>query len=40
MNGKYRHEWFQNDTFVTVEVFIKKVKQEDVSLDFFDRSVS
>ncbi|KAI9497603.1 SGT1, suppressor of G2 allele of SKP1, isoform CRA_b [Zychaea mexicana] len=35
-----RHEWFQNDTFVTIEVFIKNVKKETVSLDFFDKSLS
>ncbi|CDH60535.1 suppressor of g2 allele of skp1 homolog [Lichtheimia corymbifera JMRC:FSU:9682] len=39
-NVRARHEWFQNDAFVTVEVFIKKVNKDDVSLDFFDRSLS
>ncbi|KAI9323490.1 SGS domain-containing protein [Dichotomocladium elegans] len=35
-----RHEWFQNDTYVTVEVFIKKVNPDKVNLEFFDRSIS
>ncbi|KAI8642514.1 SGS domain-containing protein [Parasitella parasitica] len=35
-----RHEWFQNDTFVTLEVFLKQVKPEHVDLNFFDSSLS
>ncbi|ORY93486.1 SGS domain-domain-containing protein [Syncephalastrum racemosum] len=35
-----RHEWFQNDAFVTVEVFVKNVKDSNVSLSFFDKSLS
>jgi suppressor of G2 allele of SKP1 len=35
-----RHEWFQNDTFVTIEVFIKKVDPSTVTLNFFEDSVS
>ncbi|KAI8149610.1 SGS domain-containing protein [Fennellomyces sp. T-0311] len=35
-----RHEWFQNDAFVTVEVFIKNVKKDTVDLGFFDKSLS
>ncbi|OAD03006.1 hypothetical protein MUCCIDRAFT_37893, partial [Mucor lusitanicus CBS 277.49] len=27
-----RHEWFQNDTYVTIEVFLKQVKPEQLSL--------
>ncbi|CAO3642188.1 unnamed protein product [Cunninghamella echinulata] len=39
-NARVRHEWFQNDSFVTVEVFMKNIKQDTVSLDFFDKSLS
>ncbi|KAL1926690.1 hypothetical protein VTP01DRAFT_5585 [Rhizomucor pusillus] len=39
-NVRARHEWFQNDSFVTVEVFIKNVKQENVTVDFTDRELS
>lgn len=35
-----RHEWFQNDKYVTIELFIKKVKQEDVNVEFFKDSIS
>ena len=35
-----RHEWFQNDAFVTIEVFIKNIKKDAVELGFFDKSVS
>ncbi|KAI8375588.1 calcium-activated chloride channel-domain-containing protein [Choanephora cucurbitarum] len=35
-----RYEWFQNDTFVTIEVFIKKVKPEAVDLHFFEQALS
>ncbi|KAK4516575.1 uncharacterized protein ATC70_011549 [Mucor velutinosus] len=35
-----RHEWFQNDTFVTIEVFLKQVKPEHVDLNFFENSLS
>ncbi|KAI8985984.1 calcium-activated chloride channel-domain-containing protein [Pilobolus umbonatus] len=35
-----RHEWFQNDKYITIELFIKKVKQEAVDVQFFDRSLS
>ncbi|SAL98851.1 hypothetical protein [Absidia glauca] len=38
--ARVRHEWFQNDTFVTVEVFMKNIKADTVSLDFFDDSLS
>lgn len=34
-----RYEWFQNDAFVTIEVFLKQVKPENVSLNFFQDSV-
>ncbi|KAI9250914.1 SGS domain-containing protein [Phascolomyces articulosus] len=35
-----RHEWFQNDTFITIEVFIKNVKKDAVDLGFFEKSLS
>ncbi|KAG2224261.1 hypothetical protein INT45_000292 [Circinella minor] len=35
-----RHEWFQNDAFITIEVFIKNVKKDAVELNFFDKSLS
>lgn len=38
--AKVRHEWFQNDNFVTVTVFIKGVDPTGVSCNFFDRSLS
>ncbi|KAI9252139.1 calcium-activated chloride channel-domain-containing protein [Sporodiniella umbellata] len=39
-NATARHEWFQNENFVTIEVFVKKIKQEDVTVDFFEGSLS
>ena len=36
----FRHEWFQNENFVTIEVFVKKIKPEDATIDIFERSVS
>ncbi|KAI8987424.1 SGS domain-containing protein [Mycotypha africana] len=35
-----RYEWFQNDTYITIEVFIKKVNPDDVELNFFEDSLS
>ncbi|KAG0166864.1 Protein SGT1 A [Apophysomyces sp. BC1034] len=37
---RVRHEWFQNENYVTVEVFMKNVKSESVALDFFESSLS
>ncbi|KAF7722026.1 Protein SGT1 A [Apophysomyces ossiformis] len=37
---RVRHEWFQNENYVTVEVFMKNVKQESVNLDFFESAIS
>jgi len=37
---KVRHEWFQNENYVTISVFIKKVKPETVSIDLEDRALS
>ncbi|KAI9025564.1 SGS domain-containing protein [Hyaloraphidium curvatum] len=38
--SKIRHEWFQNDNFVTVTVFIKGTRPEDVAVNMFERSLS
>lgn len=38
--SKVRHEWFQNDNFVTVTVFVKGVDPAGVTCNFFDRSLS
>jgi suppressor of G2 allele of SKP1 len=35
-----RHEWFQNENFVTVSVFIKNTKKDDVNIDFHPRALS
>ncbi|CAO3589883.1 unnamed protein product [Absidia cylindrospora] len=37
---RVRHEWFQNDNFITVEVFMKNIKPDTVSLEFFETSLS
>ena len=37
---KIRHEWFQNENFVTVSVFVKHLNPADVSCKFFDRALS
>lgn len=38
--SKIRHEWFQTENFVTVTVFIKKAKADDVKIIFTDRALS
>ncbi|ORX48373.1 SGS-domain-containing protein [Piromyces finnis] len=37
---KVRHEWFQNENFVTISVFIKNVKSENVTVDLENRALS
>jgi len=37
---KVRHEWFQNENYVTISVFIKNVKSENVTVDLEDRALS
>ncbi|KAI8808900.1 hypothetical protein BJ742DRAFT_806819 [Cladochytrium replicatum] len=37
---KVRHEWFQNDNFVTVSVFVKNVKSDTVEVQLTDSSIS
>ncbi|KAJ3104024.1 Cochaperone protein [Phlyctochytrium planicorne] len=38
--AKIRHEWFQNENFVTISVFIKQTKKEDVTIDYAARAIS
>ncbi|ORZ14107.1 SGT1-like protein Git7 [Absidia repens] len=38
--ARVRHEWFQNESFITVEVFMKNIKPDTVSLEFFETSLS
>ncbi|KAI9106313.1 SGS domain-containing protein [Phlyctochytrium arcticum] len=38
--SKIRHEWFQNENFVTITVFIKKLQPSDVSITFADQALS
>ncbi|KAJ1999129.1 Cochaperone protein [Coemansia thaxteri] len=35
-----RHEWYQNDEFVILEVFIKRVQKDAATIEFSDRGVS
>ncbi|KAJ2380238.1 Cochaperone protein, partial [Coemansia sp. RSA 2559] len=35
-----RHEWYQNDDFVILEVFIKRVQKDAASIDFEKKAVS
>ncbi|RKO91395.1 HSP20-like chaperone, partial [Blyttiomyces helicus] len=35
-----RHEWFQNENFVTISVFVKKLVPEAVTVDFSPRALS
>ncbi|KAI8376173.1 SGS domain-containing protein [Radiomyces spectabilis] len=35
-----RHEWFQNEKNVTVEIFIKNLQQDAVQVEFYDQSLS
>ncbi|ORX77530.1 SGS-domain-containing protein [Anaeromyces robustus] len=37
---RVRHEWFQNENYVTISVFIKKVKPETVTIDLEERVLS
>ncbi|KAJ1560474.1 Cochaperone protein [Cladochytrium tenue] len=36
--SKIRHEWFQNENFVTVSIFIKNLKPEAVSVELVPRA--
>ena len=37
---KYRHDWYQTPTDVYINVMIKNLKTEDVSVDFEEKRVS
>ncbi|KAF9163872.1 Cochaperone protein [Mortierella sp. AD011] len=37
---RVRHEWYQNDTYVTISVFIKNVKKESVDINITDNALS
>ncbi|KAF9360098.1 Protein SGT1 A [Mortierella sp. AD094] len=37
---RVRHEWYQNDTYVTISVFIKNVKNESVDINITDNALS
>ncbi|KAJ2228463.1 Cochaperone protein [Coemansia sp. RSA 1722] len=37
---KVRHEWYQNDEFVVLEIFIKRVQKDAASVEFTEKSVS
>ncbi|KAG0281848.1 Protein SGT1 A [Linnemannia exigua] len=37
---RVRHEWYQNDSFVTISVFIKNVKKDAVEIIFTDKALS
>ncbi|RHZ67226.1 hypothetical protein Glove_302g34 [Diversispora epigaea] len=38
--SRVRHEWYQNESFVIISIFIKNLKKEVVDVYFADRSVS
>ncbi|KAJ2750345.1 Cochaperone protein, partial [Coemansia nantahalensis] len=38
--AKVRHEWYQTDDSITLEVFIKRVQKDAASVEFEDRSVA
>ncbi|CAG8456053.1 13520_t:CDS:2 [Acaulospora colombiana] len=38
--SRVRHEWFQNENFIIISIFIKNVNKEKVNVYFADRSVS
>ncbi|KAI8322655.1 SGS-domain-containing protein, partial [Martensiomyces pterosporus] len=37
---KVRHEWYQNDNFVIVEVFVRNVKKEALEVEILENSLS
>jgi suppressor of G2 allele of SKP1 len=38
--ARIRHEWFQTETHVTVSIFIKNARKEDVSVDIEKKSLN
>ncbi|KAI8054470.1 SGS domain-containing protein [Syncephalis plumigaleata] len=39
-SNKIRHDWYQSEEYVTVEVFAKQLSTNDVSVDIGERSLS
>ncbi|KAG0255147.1 Protein SGT1 A, partial [Actinomortierella ambigua] len=37
---RVRHEWYQNDSFVTISVFIKNAKKDNVDIQITERALS
>ncbi|KAF8941266.1 SGS domain-containing protein [Dissophora ornata] len=37
---RVRHEWYQNDAYVTISVFIKNAKKESVDINITDKALS
>ncbi|KAG0277381.1 Protein SGT1 A [Linnemannia gamsii] len=37
---RVRHEWYQNDSYVTISVFIKNVKKESVDINITENALS
>ncbi|KAG0294202.1 Suppressor of G2 allele of SKP1 [Dissophora globulifera] len=37
---RVRHEWYQNDAYVTISVFIKNAKKDAVEINFTDNALS
>ena len=37
---KIKHDWYQTEAFVIVTVLVKNLKQEDVKVDFTEKTVS
>ena len=37
---KIKHDWYQTEPFVIVTVLVKNLKQEDVKVDFTEKTVS
>jgi len=40
VSSRVRHEWFQNEEYMTVSVFIKNIKKELVEVGFSERALS
>ena len=40
LKQKYRYDWYQTESEVRINILAKKVKEENVHIDFKERSVS
>ncbi|KAG9285795.1 hypothetical protein G9A89_013220 [Geosiphon pyriformis] len=40
LKSRVRHEWFQNENYVTISIFIKNVKKDTVDVRIHNRSIS